>query len=332
MSGPASSPTRPRDAAHQLLSIVVPCYNEQEAIEHSYDEIKRVLGTLTGLDHEIIFVDDGSDDDTLARLNALASRDPAVRVLSLSRNFGHQIALAAGLDAAVGDAVVMMDADLQHPPSLVPELVARWRGGADVVSAIRRGTDGESWFKGVSSRLFYRVLNSLSKTTVPPGAADFCLLSRRVCHSLRGMPERHRFLRGLISWVGYPRAHVPYVAPRRALGTTKYSFVKMLSLALDAVFSFSAEPLRLVLRVGVVIALGGFVYLAWTLIYGYLINGLVPGYASLIGVTLILGGFQLIFIGLVGQYLSRVFDEVKGRPLYLLKQDHPPRDGTARDR
>jgi len=218
-----------------------------------------------------------------------------------------------------------MDADLQHPPALIPELVARWRAGADVVSAIREGTAGEAWFKGMTSRLFYRVLNALSSTKVPPGAADFCLLSHRVCVSLRGMPERHRFLRGLISWVGFPRAHVPYVAPKRAMGTTKYSFVKMLALALDAVFSFSAEPLRLALRVGVTIAFAGFVYLAWTLIYGYLINGLVPGYASLIGVTMILGGFQLIFIGLVGQYLSRVFDEVKGRPLYLLKQNQPPR-------
>jgi polyisoprenyl-phosphate glycosyltransferase len=284
-----------------------------------------VLRSLPDLDHEIIFVDDGSADETLHRLNALATRDPAVRVLSLSRNFGHQIALAAGLDAAVGDAVVLMDADLQHPPALIPELVARWRAGADVVSAIREGTAGETWFKGMTSRWFYRVLNALSSTKVPPGAADFCLLSHRVCVSLRGMPERHRFLRGLISWVGFPRAHVGYVAPKRAMGTTKYSFVKMLGLALDAVFSFSAEPLRLALRVGVTIAFAGFVYLAWTLIYGYLINGLVPGYASLIGVTMILGGFQLIFIGLVGQYLSRVFDEVKGRPLYLLKQSQPPR-------
>ena len=323
--------TPSRDAA-ELLSVVVPCYNEHEAIEHTYRELKTVLVTLQGLDHEIVFVDDGSTDDTLTRLNRLASADGAVRVLSLSRNFGHQIALAAGLDAAVGDAVVMMDADLQHPPSLVPEMVARWRSGADVVSAIRDGTVGESWFKGMTSRLFYRVLNSLSKTKVPSGAADFCLLSRRVCVSLRGMPERHRFLRGLISWVGYERAYVRYVAPQRSLGKTKYSFVKMLALALDAVFSFSAEPLRLALRIGVVVAFAGFVYLAWTLIYGWLINGLVPGYASLIGVTLILGGCQLIFIGLVGQYVSRVFDEVKGRPLYLLKQDQPPRDPRTQER
>jgi glycosyltransferase involved in cell wall biosynthesis len=334
MSGPAPIPTPSRDAVPtpELLSVVVPCYNEQEAIEHSYREIKGVLVTLQRLDHEIIFVDDGSGDDTLSRLNHLASSDRAVRVLSLSRNFGHQIALAAGLDAAVGDAVVLMDADLQHPPSLVPELVARWRDGADVVSAIRQGTVGESWFKRMTSRLFYRLLNALSQTKVPSGAADFCLLSRRVCVSLRAMPERHRFLRGLISWIGYPRAFVPYVAPQRAMGKTKYGFLKMLGLALDAVFSFSAEPLRLALRIGVVVAFAGFAYLAWTLIYGWMINGLVPGYASLIGVTMILGGCQLIFIGLVGQYLSRVFDEVKGRPLYLLKQDQPPRDPRTRDR
>jgi glycosyltransferase involved in cell wall biosynthesis len=315
----------------ERLSVVVPCFNEQDVVEHAYRAIKDVLVSLPELDHEIIFVDDGSTDDTLQRLNALSARDPAVRVLSLSRNFGHQIALAAGLDAGVGDALIMMDADLQHPPTLIPELVARWRAGADIVSAIRTETAGESRFKRMTSRLFYRVLNALSTTKVPAGAADFCLLSRRVCVSLRRMPERHRFLRGLISWVGYPRAYVPYVAPQRMMGKTKYSFVKMLALALDAVFSFSAEPLRLALRLGVVLAFGGFVYLAWTLIYGYLINGLVPGYASLIGVTLILGGFQLIFIGLVGQYLSRVFDEVKGRPLYLLKQDQPPRDARPRD-
>jgi glycosyltransferase involved in cell wall biosynthesis len=312
-----------------LLSVVIPCFNEAEAIEHSYRAIKDMLASLTDFSHEIILVDDGSADGTLAKLNEIMARDQTVRVLALSRNFGHQIALAAGLDAAIGDAVVMMDADLQHPPSLVPQLVASWRRGADVVSAIREATDGESWFKSTTSRGFYRILNALSSTKVPPGAADFCLLSRRVCDALKNMPERHRFLRGLVSWVGYTRAYVPYVAPQRVLGKTKYSFVRMLTLALDAVFSFSAEPLRLALRTGIVIALGGFLYLAWTLVYGYIVRGLVPGYASLIGVTLILGGFQLMFIGLIGQYLARVFEEVKGRPLYLLTQNTPPRSTRA---
>jgi dolichol-phosphate mannosyltransferase len=268
-----------------------------------------------------VFVDDGSADDTLDQLNLIAENDPAVRVCSLSRNFGHQITLTAGLDAAVGDAVIMMDADLQHPPSLIPELVRKWREGYDVVSAIRLRTAGETWFKGATSRGFYTLLNSLSGTKVPPGAADFCLISRRVCKSLQDMPERHRFLRGMISWAGYRRAFVPYESPPRAAGKTKYSLVKMVTLALDAVFSFSAEPLRLALRVGLMIIFLGFFYLAWTLIYGYLIHGLVPGYASLIGVIMILGGTQLAFIGLIGQYLARVFEEVKGRPIYLLKQE-----------
>jgi len=308
-----------------LLSVVVPCYNESEVIGIFYRAIRPVLDSLADLDHEIVFVDDGSTDDTLAQLNRIAQSDPSVRVCSLSRNFGHQITLTAGLDFADGDAVIMMDSDLQHPPSLIPALVARWREGSDIVSAVRQRTEGESWFKNFTSRGFYTLLNALSGTKVPPGAADFCLITARVRQALRDMPERHRFLRGMISWVGFRRVLVPYEAPPRAAGKTKYSLVKMMALALDAVFSFSAEPLRLALRAGVAIALLGFVYLAWTLIYGYLIHGLVPGYASLIGVVLILGGFQLAFIGLIGQYLARVFEEVKGRPVYLLKQR--PADG-----
>jgi len=315
-----------------LLSIVLPCFNEQEVLTIVYRALKDVLAQLPGVEHEIVAVDDGSTDSTLAHLNALMAKDPSLRVLSLSRNFGHQVALTAGLDAVTGDAVVMMDADMQHPPALIPELVRQWRAGADVVSAIRTQTAGASWFKGVTSRGFYWLLNSLSQTQVPTGAADFCLLSRRAYVALRQMPERHRFLRGLVSWMGFIRVLVPYVAPPRAAGRTKYSLVKMVALALDAVFSFSAEPLRLALRTGFAVAMIGFLYLMWTLIYGYVINGLVPGYASLIGVTLILGGFQLAFIGLVGQYLARVFEEVKGRPVYLLKQVAPqprPRAGHS---
>ncbi len=307
----------------KLLSIVAPFYNESEVIGLFYHALRPVLGSLRDLDVELVLVDDGSTDDTLDQLNQIAERDSAVRVYSLSRNFGHQIALTAGLDAAVGDAVIMMDSDLQHPPTLIPELVRRWREGHDVVSAIRQSTADASWFKGVTSGGFYTLLNALSSTKVPQGAADYCLLSRRVVKSLHDMPERHRFLRGLVSWAGFSRAMVPYEAPKRAAGHTKYSLVKMVSLSLDAVFSFSAEPLRLALRVGLGVTFLGFVYLTWTLINGYLLGGLVPGYASLIGVTMILGGCQLSFIGLIGQYLARVFEEVKGRPIYLLKQEPP---------
>jgi glycosyltransferase involved in cell wall biosynthesis len=315
-----------------FLSVIVPCCNESEVIELFHDTLASVLRSLNGVDYEMVFVDDGSTDGTLDRLNRIATRDRNVRVCSLSRNFGHQIALTAGLDFAAGDAVIMMDSDLQHPPSLIPELVRKWREGFDVVSAIRERTEGETWFKNVTSRGFYTVLNRLSATKIPQGAADFCLISRRVADSLRGMPERHRFLRGLISWAGFPRAFVPYVAPQRAAGKTKYSPVKMVALALDAVFSFSAEPLRLALRAGLTITVLGFFYLAWTLIKGYLLHALVPGYSSLIGVTLILGGCQLAFIGLIGQYLARVFEEVKGRPVYLVKQEPAPSRRTADDR
>ena len=308
----------------RFLSVIVPCCNESEVIDMFYERLAPVLRSLDHVDVEMIFVDDGSTDNTLERLNRIAARDHAVRVCSLSRNFGHQIALTAGLDFAAGDAVVMMDSDLQHPPTLIPELVRKWREGFDVVSAIREKTEGETWFKNLTSRGFYTLLNALSSTKIPQGAADFCLISRRVADSLRGMPERHRFLRGLISWAGFPRTFVPYVAPHRAAGKTKYSPVKMVALALDAVFSFSAEPLRLALRAGLTITVLGFFYLAWTLIKGYLLHALVPGYSSLIGVTLILGGCQLAFIGLIGQYLARVFEEVKGRPIYLVKQEPAP--------
>lgn len=318
---PRRTTSDPADGRRPLLSVVVPCYNESEVIALFYNALKPVLSSLEGLDHEIIFVDDGSADDTLLHLNRFMATDPRVRVASLSRNFGHQIALTAGMDAASGDAMIMMDSDMQHPPSLIPVLVAQWHSGFDVVSATRQQTAGVSWFKSASSRGFYKLLNALSSTKVPLGAADFCLLSRRVYDSIRAMPERHRFLRGLVSWVGFPRVLVPYTAPERAAGTTKYGVVKMFTLALDAVFSFSAEPLRLALRTGLLVALSAFAYLIWSVGYGYMVHGLEPGYPSIIGLVVLLGGIQMIFIGLIGQYLARVFEEVKGRPIYLLKQE-----------
>ena len=308
----------------KLLSVVAPCYNESAVIRLFHAALRQELDSLPDLDHEILFVDDGSTDDTLAILNEIAAEDRTVRVCSLSRNFGHQVTLTAGLDHAAGDAVIMMDSDMQHPPALIREMLAKWREGCDIVSGVRLATEGETPFKRMTSRGFYALLNLLSGTQVPAGVADFSLVSRRVCDALKQMPERHRFLRGLISWVGYRRALVPYQSPNRAAGTTKYSLVKMVTLALDAVFSFSAEPLRLALRAGLVITVVGFLYLIYTLGYGYLYLGLVPGYSSLIGVTMILGGSQLIFLGLIGQYLARVFEQVKGRPIYLLKQEPAP--------
>jgi len=322
-----SSHAERRDAvgAKGLLTVVVPCYNEADMVGLFYQQLKPVLDSLSGLDHEIILVDDGSTDDTLPILNELAREDPAVRVCSLSRNFGHQIALTAGIDFAEGDAVVLMDADLQHPPEKITELVGKWREGYDVVSGVRTNTQGSSWLKDFNSRSFHLILNFLSTTRIPQGVADFNLMSRRVYGSIRQMPERHRFLRGLVSWAGFSHALVPYECGKRPAGRSKYTFAKMVGLALDAVFSFSSQPLRLALKLGTVMAVLGFVYLFWTVANGLIRGDLVPGYASLIGVTITLGGCQLIFIGLIGHYLARVFEEVKGRPIYLMKQEpHKP--------
>src|SRR5688572_21455610 len=245
-----------------VLCVVSPCYNEAEVIGPFYRELKRVLQALPDLDHRILFVDDGSSDATLERLNDIAAEDPSVDVYALSRNFGHQIALTAGLDAARGDAVVMMDSDLQHPPELIPRMVELWREGNDVVSALRRRTADETFFKGLSSRGFYTLINLLSNTPIEPGAADFCLLSRRAHKGLRSLPERHRFLRGMVSWIGFRRALVPYDAASRHAGKSKYTLRRMLALASNAVVSFSAAPLQAASRIGLAVVGAGCVYFA----------------------------------------------------------------------
>lgn len=304
-----------------LISVVVPCYNESKVIHVFYQALKPVLQALEGFQHEIIFIDDGSADDTLVQLNQIAERDSCVRVGSFSRNFGHQTALTAGMDAAEGKALITMDADLQHPPGLIPEMINKWKEGYDIVSAVRDSTEGVSYFKRMTSRGFYYILNVLSETSIPQGVADFNVFSRRAYMVLRNMPERHRFLRGMTSWIGFDRAFVRYSAAKRAAGESKYTVFKMVTLALDAIFSFSAAPLRIATRIGLMITFLGFVYLAWILERYFVSGDTVPGWASLIAVTLILGGGNLLFVGTLGQYLSRVFEEVKGRPLYVLKQE-----------
>ena len=303
-----------------LLCVVCPCYNEEEIITDFYQALKSVLESLDALDHTIIFVDDGSTDSSLQQLNALARNDNSIQIYSLSRNFGHQIALTAGLEVARGDAVVMMDSDLQHPPALIRRMVELWREGHDVVSAMRKSTEDASFFKRFTSDGFYRLLNILSDTPVTAGVADFCLLSRRAHVALRNMPERHRFLRGMISWIGFKRALVPYDAPSRPRGKSKYTVGRMLSLAFDAIFSFSVVPIKLAARVGLSTVACGLLYLGYVLLKAIVFGDVVQGWPSLISVTLILGGLQLAFIGLIGGYLARIFEEVKNRPLYLFKQ------------
>lgn len=313
------------DESAQCFCVVTPCYNEADVVDLFYDQLKPVLRSVGGLQHRILFVDDGSRDGTLERLNALAARDPAVRVYSLSRNFGHQIALTAGLDAARGDAVILMDSDLQHPPALIPEMIRLWREGNDVVSAVRKTTGDAGLFKRLGSRVFYRLINALSDTPVVTGAADFCLLSRPAHRALRRLPERHRFLRGMVSWIGFNRAFVFFDAPQRPAGRSKYTFLKMVQLALNATFSFSTTPIRMATQMGLFTILLSLLYLAFILVCYFRDLPLAPGWASIIFIVTFLGGVQLAFVGILGEYIARIFEEVKGRPLYLFKQK-PPED------
>jgi dolichol-phosphate mannosyltransferase len=305
------------------LTVVAPCYNEAAGIETFYRQVRDVLEAMPRITGRIVFVDDGSTDATLEVLNAIAARDPAVDVYSLSRNFGHQVALSAGLDVARGDAVVMMDSDLQHPPSLLPELVRRWQSGFDVVSAVRNTTSGASVLKRATAAAFYWLINRLSDVEIVPGAADFCLLSRRAHEALVAMPEHHRFLRGMVSWIGFPRARVAFDAPQRPAGTSKYTLLKMMGFAIDALLSFSAAPMRIASRMGTLLVLPGLAYLVYVVYRYFMVGDTVPGWGSTVSVLLIIGGTQLVFIGLIGEYLSRIFEETKHRPLYVLKQRPP---------
>jgi polyisoprenyl-phosphate glycosyltransferase len=301
------------------LCVVAPCYNEENVIEEFYQELRGALALLESIRTSILFVDDGSTDTTLDILNRIAEADSSVQVISLSRNFGQQIALTAGLDAAEADAVLMMDSDLQHPPNMIPQMVERWFCGYDVVSAVRRDTKGASLLKRKTSTGFYVVFNLLSDIKLTSGAADFCLLSRRAHAALQRMPERHRLLRGMIAWIGFSRTTVPYDAPVRPAGQSKYTPAKMWGMALDAVLSFSATPIRMASRVGLFILFIAFVYFCYVF-FSFVNGNTVRGWASIITLILALGGAQLIFIGLIGEYLSRVYEESKDRPLYFLKQ------------
>ena len=312
---PAGTHASPPD-----LTIIAPCYNEDAIVERFYAELVRALDPVDAA-WRVYFVDDGSTDATLGRLNGLAESDSRIRVYSLSRHFGHQIALSAGLDVSLGSAVVMMDADLQHPPSVIPQMIALWRGGYDVVSAVREDTEGATWLKRATADVFYWLINRFGETAIVPGAADFCLLSVRAHAAVCAMPERHRFLRGMVSWIGFNRTYVPFQAPRRVAGQSKYTALKMFGLALDALFSFSAAPMRMATRLGVALLVPGTLYFLYILARYVAMDDFVRGWGSLIGMLMIVGGIQLIFIGMVGEYLARIFEESKRRPLYFFKQN-----------
>lgn len=302
--------------ARDMLSVVVPVYNEQGNLRPLHQALTQQFEQLD-VDYEIIFVDDGSRDASLGVLRALNAFDPHVKVVSLSRNFGHQNALTAGLEFASGDAVVAMDADLQQPPELIPEMVAHWRAGYQVVFTIRQDNEQVGRFKRWSSRAFYALINRITDTTIIPGAADFRLIDRLVVDTLTSMQERARFLRGLVSWVGFRQIGIPFTVRQRHAGQSKYSLRKMLTLALNGITNFSAFPLRLATYFGFLSAVVGVPYGLWAVYARLFTNATVPGWASLTTLVLFLGGVQLISLGIIGEYLGRVYDEVKRRPLYV---------------
>jgi dolichol-phosphate mannosyltransferase len=299
----------------ELLSVVAPVYNEEATIEEFYT---RVCGALEGVPFELVLVDDGSSDGSPIALDHMAANDPRVRVIYLSRNFGHQTALTAGLDHARGDAVVMLDADLQDPPELIVRMLDHWRAGCDVVYAVREEREGESRFKLATASWFYRLFDKLAQVELQPNSGDFRLLDRRALDALLSMRERNRFLRGMTVWVGYRQAAVPYRRDPRYAGETKYTLSKMLRFSLDAISSFSHRPLQLATLLGFMISTLAFIAIPVVVVLRVL-GSYLPGFGSITIAVLLLGGIQLIAIGIIGEYVGRIYDEVKDRPLYLVK-------------
>jgi polyisoprenyl-phosphate glycosyltransferase len=299
-----------------LLSVVAPVFNEEETITEFHG---RVVAALEGIDFELILVDDGSQDGTPVRLEDLARQDSRVGVVSLSRNFGHQAALTAGLDHARGDAVVMMDADLQDPPELIPEMLDSWREGSDVVYAVRRERVGESRAKLLTARWFYRLFGRLAQIDLAPNAGDYRLLDRQALDALKSMRERARFLRGMSVWVGFSQSAVLYDRDARFAGETKYTPTRMIRFSFDAISSFSHVPLQAATVLGFIFSLVAFIAIPVAIAFR-IAGEFVPGITTVLLVVLLLGGIQLITVGIIGEYLGRVYDEVKRRPIYVVRR------------
>jgi polyisoprenyl-phosphate glycosyltransferase len=311
----APRPHRPRSP--ELLSVVAPVYNEEQLIELF---VERACAALADYTFELVLVDDGSSDATPQLLDRLADQDPRVRVIHLSRNFGHQAALTAGLEHAIGDVVAMIDADLQDPPELIPTMIEQWQQGADVVYAVRRQRSGETAFKLATASWFYKLFDKLAQVNLEPNSGDFRLLDRSALNALLAMTERSRFLRGMTVWVGFTQTAVPYERDARHAGETKYTLRKMLRFSLDAIASFSHLPLQLATYVGILSA--GVAFIAIPVVIGLrLVDSYLPGFGSLTIAILLLGGIQLIALGVIGEYVGRIYDEVKHRPLYIVREE-----------
>lgn len=303
--------------ANITLSVVIPLFNEENSIRFIYKQLVAVLESLTD-QYEVIFVDDGSKDDTFSIICSLNKENPKIRGISFSRNFGHQIALFAGLKHSNGEAVITMDGDGQHPPKLIKDLFEKYLDGYDIVNTRRKDEASISWFKKKTSKLYYLLINSISEVRIEPGSADFRLMNRRAVNAFIGIPESDRFTRGLVVWMGFLQTVIDYQALSRHSGSSKFSLSKMVRLGLNGITSFSSRPLRLSFYIGIFISFLGFSYAIFALVKFFL-GQTVPGWTSILVSILIIGGAILISLGIIGEYIARIFNEVKKRPLYFIK-------------
>lgn len=305
------------------ISVVVPAYNEQEVLEEFHSRLSKVLNSLN-MNAEVIYVNDGSTDGTLALMKKMREADPRICVVNLSRNFGKEAALTAGIQHTRGDTVVVIDADLQDPPELIHEFVRVWKeDGADVVYGQRTARDGETWFKKATSSAFYRLMQNFGRVKIPPDTGDFRLMNRQSVDALISLPERHRFMKGLFTWIGFEQKAVLYHRDARYAGETKWNYWNLWNLALEGITSFSVMPLQISSYFGLLVAFCAFLYGIFIAVKAFLFGDPVAGYPSLAVIVLFLGGVQLLFIGILGEYLGRIFNETKVRPLYFVKECQP---------
>lgn len=300
-------------------SIVIPVFNEEECIEKTYERLKNIMDAL-GEPYELIFVNDGSKDASGAHLRRLCEIDGKVKLINFSRNFGHQIAISAGMDYALGDAIIIIDADLQDPPEVIPGMIKKWKEGFEVVKARRIERKGDSFFKKATAGIFYKIMKNMTSIDIPVEVGDFRLIDRKVCDTLKHIGEKNRYVRGLVSWVGYRQGTVDYARDKRFAGKTKYPLSKMVGLALDGITSFSSKPLVLASYIGFAISGASFLYLLFVMYAKFFTQKTVTGWTSIVAVNLFFNGVVLIIMGIIGEYIGRIYDETKNRPLYIINE------------
>ena len=303
----------------KLISVVVPMYFEEEVAQECYNRLKSVM-LQNNINYEFVFVNDGSTDRTMEILSEIAANDYRTKIVNFARNFGHQVAVTAGIAAAKGDAIVIIDADLQDPPEVIPELIAKWEEGYEVVYAKRKQRKGETWFKLLTAKYFYKALNYMSDIDIPKDTGDFRIIDRKVADVFNQMTERNRFIRGMMSWVGFRQTYVEYERDERFAGETKYPLKKMIKFASDGIIAFSTKPLRIVMSIGLLSVLISIAVLLYTITVKIIGKDIQTGWASIMVAVTFFSGIQLLGLGIVGQYIARIYDESKNRPIYIVKE------------